>query len=163
LIYNRSELVDKEKVSEQSLVLAMFEFAAFYIHFTNRAIFDRFGENGSSIIDVVIKNVDKEFKQLFKDYTENDKTNLRSLFYAVYNEAEENYSQCTSLNAEKTSLASRMAGNRNTALITYLIDRVYYAYKGLEVADNILFTEFVKRLVITTCETKELQGMVNKI
>jgi hypothetical protein len=149
LIYNAPDIIDKGKVTEQELVAAMFEFTSFFTNIVDRIIFEKYGlENRNKIINIIFKNIIIKYKQLFKDHNKNYKEILENIFSEIYSEAQINYSKCSSYDNEHTSAAGRLYGERCTAMLTYLIDRLYKAFKTKKVADDFNFIYFVRRLVM---------------
>ncbi|NLX03083.1 MAG: hypothetical protein GXY40_11230 [Syntrophomonadaceae bacterium] len=162
-MYNNPTIVDKDKVSEQGLIGAMFEIAFFYVHCANRMIFSKFGlERRNQIINSILDILWANFvNTVLKDYNATDIEILNAVYKSIYGLAEPQYGICISLFEEKSSAAAREAGESATATLTVITDRLYKVFTGKDIAYDIIFVTYVKEIIITNLSEGEIESAVN--
>ena len=163
-VYKQPGLLDQNKVSEQGLIVAMFEFSFFCVHLLNREIFKKYGAAKRDVVlDKVLDSLKERFmSKILKDYNDNDKNIINAVFGATYQEAEQAYGNCRSFSDEKTSIASRrMGGAKCTAITTVFKERLYKAYTEEDLED-IVFISAMEFLTISTLKSLDIPGMISR-
>lgn len=165
LIYNEPRLIDQEKVSEEKLTIAMFEFTFLYIHMASRIILTKLGlEKTNEIIPNILNSVKERYmEEVFKEVDSKRKELLEAVYHSIYCEAEEQYSKCTKLAKDNVSAASRMMGKESTSILTCFEDRLSRAYYNKEVSLDILFSMYIETLITSILAEKELEYIIDQI